>query len=72
MAYDMRSQMYDLNDCIASANSPVARAAAGLTNFTQLFQISPSKLVLGGKLSINSSTYFRAIISFVFSPMVLL
>jgi len=47
MAYDLRSQMYDLNDCIASANSPIARVAAGLTNFTQLFQISPSKLVLG-------------------------
>ncbi|CAF1246887.1 unnamed protein product [Rotaria sordida] len=47
MAYDLRSQIYDLNDCIASANSPIARVAAGLNNFTQIFQISPSKLVLG-------------------------
>lgn len=48
MAYDLRSQIYDLQDCIASANSPIARVDAGLTNFTQLFHISPSKLVLGG------------------------
>jgi len=52
MAYDLRSQMYDLNDCIASANSPIARVAAGLNNFTQIFDISPSKLVLGGMLFI--------------------
>jgi hypothetical protein len=48
--------MYDLNDCVASANSPIARVAAGLTNFTQIFQIAPAKLVLGGKLFILSSS----------------
>ncbi|CAF3315015.1 unnamed protein product [Rotaria socialis] len=47
MAYDLRSQIYDLNDCVASANSPIVQVAAGLTNFTQIFQIPPSKLVLG-------------------------
>ncbi|CAF1210743.1 unnamed protein product [Adineta ricciae] len=47
MAYDLRSQIYDLNDCIASANSPIARVAAGLTNYTQVFEIASSKLVLG-------------------------
>lgn len=57
MAYDLRSQMYNLNDCIASANSPVARVAAGLTNFTELFQISSSKLVLGGMLLFMNSCY---------------
>ena len=31
MAYDLRSQIYDLQDCIASANSPIARVDAGLT-----------------------------------------
>ncbi len=64
MAYDLRSQMYDLNDCIASANSPIARVAAGLTNFTQIFQISSSKLVLGGMLVIISPPYFHALLSF--------
>lgn len=59
MAYDMRSQMFDLNDCIASANSPVARVAAGLTNLTQLFQISPSKLVLGGKFFLKKKQFPR-------------
>lgn len=48
MAYDLRSQIYDLNDCVASANAPIARVAAGLTNFTEVFQIVPWKLVLGG------------------------
>ena len=48
MAYDLRSQIYDLQDCVASANSPIARVDAGLTNFTQLFDIPSSKLVLGG------------------------
>ena len=49
MGYDVRSQIFDLNDCIASANSPIASLQAGLTNYTQLFHISPWKLVLGGK-----------------------
>lgn len=57
MAYDMRSQIYDLTDCIASANSPVARVADGLTNFTQVFQVPSSKLVLGGMLLIISLLY---------------
>ncbi|CAF1326622.1 unnamed protein product [Adineta steineri] len=47
MAYDLRSQIYDLNDCIASANSPIARVEGGLTNYTDIFHIAPSKLVLG-------------------------
>jgi Di-N-acetylchitobiase len=50
MAYDLRSQIYDVNDCIASANSPIARINAGLSNFTDLLGISSSKLVLGGIL----------------------
>lgn len=48
MAYDLRSQIYNLTDCIASANAPIDRVAAGLTNFTTVFDIAPSKLVLGG------------------------
>ena len=59
MAYDLRSQIYGLNDCIASANSPVARVASGLTNFTEIFQIPSSKLVLGGMLYIIYY-YFRS------------
>ena len=53
MGYDVRSEIFDVNDCIASANSPVASLQAGLTNYTQLFQISPWKLVLGGKNTIH-------------------
>ena len=60
MAYDMRSQIYDLTDCIASANSPVARVGDGLTNFTQTFQIPSSKLVLGGMLLIISFPLFSS------------
>jgi hypothetical protein len=70
MAYDLRSQMYDLNDCIASANSPIARVAAGLNNFTQNFQIAPSKLVLGGKLFIMLYYYFQTNLSFQFLGIV--
>jgi len=62
--------MYDLNDCIASANSPIARVAAGLNNFTQNFQITPSKLVLGGKLFIISYYYFQTNLSFQFLGIV--
>jgi hypothetical protein len=69
MAYDLRSQMYDLNDCIASANSPIARVAAGLSNFTQIFHIDPSKLILGGKLFINSS---QRILSFQYLGIVMI
>jgi hypothetical protein len=64
MAYDLRSQIYNLSDCIASANSPIARVAAGLDNFTQIFQISPSKLVLGGKLFIQFFLFFQTTLSF--------
>ena len=49
MGYDVRSEIFDINDCIASANAPIASLQAGLVNYTQLFQISPWKLVLGGK-----------------------
>ena len=70
MAYDLRSQIYDLNDCIASANSPIARVAAGLTNYTQVFEIASSKLVLGGNLF--SLSYGFQMMSFVFSTLVLL
>jgi hypothetical protein len=63
--------MYDLNDCIASANSPIARVAAGLNNFTQNFQITPSKLVLGGKLFIILDYYyFQRNLSFQFLGIV--
>jgi len=64
--------MYDLNDCIASANSPIARVAAGLNNFTQNFQITPSKLVLGGKLFIISYYYFQTNLSFQFLGIVMI
>lgn len=71
MAYDLRSQMYDLHDCIASANSPIARVAAGLTNFTELFHISASKLVLGGML-LHIYFFYFSIKQLSFSPLVLL
>jgi hypothetical protein len=58
--------MYNLNDCIASANSPIARVAAGLNNFTQIFDISPSKLVLGGMLFIF--LFSKKILSFFSVP----
>ena len=47
MSYDMRSQIYNMSDCVASANSPLHRVAAGLRNYTQLLDIAGSKLVLG-------------------------
>ena len=68
MAYDLRSQMYALNDCIASANSPIARVAAGLTNFTELLHISASKLVLGGMSLHIDFFYFRLDLFFLSVP----
>lgn len=63
MGYDVRSQIFDINDCIASANAPIASLQAGLVNYTQLFQIPPSKLVLGGKdtsdISLICISYFK-------------
>lgn len=47
MSYDMRSQIYNLTDCVASANSPVHRVAAGLHNYTALLGVPAAKLVLG-------------------------
>jgi hypothetical protein len=49
MGYDVRSQIFHLKDCIASANAPIASLQAGLTNYTDLFHVSPWKLVLGCK-----------------------
>ncbi|CAF1192466.1 unnamed protein product, partial [Didymodactylos carnosus] len=47
MSYDMRSQIFDTNDCIASANSPIHLVSNGLFNFTRLLDIPVNKLVLG-------------------------
>ena len=46
MSYDLRSQIYDLSDCQASANSPIRRVEEGLRNYTRL-GVKPSQLVLG-------------------------
>ena len=61
MGYDVRSQIFDIDDCIASANAPILGLQAGLTNYTQLFNISPWKLVLGGEYSMQ---FFGASIFF--------
>ncbi len=53
MGYDVSSQIFHLKDCIASANAPIASLQAGLTNYTELFRISPWKLVLGCKYSMH-------------------
>ena len=58
MGYDVRSEIFDVDDCIASANAPIASLQAGLVNYTQLFQISPWKLVLGGKNSTHLCSMF--------------
>ena len=47
MSYDLRSQIYNMTDCVASANSPIHRVAAGLHNYTALAGVAGSKLVLG-------------------------
>ena len=46
MSYDLRSQIYNMTDCVASANSPIHRVAAGLHNYT-LLGVPGNKLVLG-------------------------
>lgn len=73
MAYDLRSQIYNLQDCVASANAPLARVIAGLNNFTDYFQVLPSKLVLGGLLfDFSNFSSFDLCISIDFSSLVLL
>lgn len=51
MAYDMRSQVFPPNPCIASANSPFPLVMEGLLNFTapppQGLGLDPNKLILG-------------------------
>ena len=47
MSYDMRSQIYNMTDCVASANSPVHRVADGLRNYTLLYDVPGNKMVLG-------------------------
>eukprot|EP01099_Mayorella_cantabrigiensis_P003443 TRINITY_DN2640_c0_g1_i3.p1 TRINITY_DN2640_c0_g1~~TRINITY_DN2640_c0_g1_i3.p1 ORF type:complete len:292 (+),score=42.46 TRINITY_DN2640_c0_g1_i3:355-1230(+) len=46
MDYDTRSQIYDLSDCVAAANSPIQLVKDGMKNFTKL-GISPDQLVIG-------------------------
>ena len=58
MGYDVRSQIFHLKDCIASANAPIASLQVGLTNYTELFHISPWKLVLGREYSIHCSDLY--------------
>lgn len=73
MAYDLRSQIYNLQDCVASANAPLLRVIAGLNNFTDYFQVPTSKLVLGGSSLDFSKFYsFHLFVSFDFSSLVLL
>ena len=55
MAYDMRSQIFDLDDCRASANSPIRLVEAGLRNYTRL-GVQPHKLVLGVPWSASHTT----------------
>jgi len=50
MAYDMQSQIFDLERCVADANSPLPRVERGLTEFLRqvpALRADPSKLVLG-------------------------
>jgi di-N-acetylchitobiase len=46
MSYDLRSQVWDLSDCVASANSPIRRVIAGVLNYTAL-GIPTANMVLG-------------------------
>ena len=46
MAYDMRSQVFWPNPCIASANSPLPSVFEGMSNWTNL-GVDSSKLILG-------------------------
>lgn len=46
MAYDMRSQVFWPEPCIASANSPLPLVFEGMNNWTDL-GVDPSKLILG-------------------------
>lgn len=46
MDYDMRSQVFPPDPCLASANSPLPLLEAGMRNFTAL-GVPPSKLILG-------------------------
>jgi len=46
MSYDLRSQIYDMKDCVASANSPIRLVYEGVMNYT-LLGISSDQLVLG-------------------------
>ena len=52
MGYDIRSQIWDEDDCIAWANAGIDDLRAGLLNYTQLFHISPWKLVHGCEYTI--------------------
>ena len=65
MAYDLRSQIYDLEDCVASANSPIARVDEGLTKFTDLLRIPSSQLVLGGSFDCIPDKAYWTVISFL-------
>ena len=56
MSYDLRSQVFDLSDCQASANSPIALVEAGLRNYTQM-GISAQQLVLGVPWSAAAHTH---------------
>ena len=46
MSYDLRSQVWLLSDCIASANAPIRRVIAGVLNYTAL-GIPTSSMILG-------------------------
>lgn len=49
MGYDIRSQIWESDDCIAWANAGIDDLRGGLVNYTELLHISPWKLVLGRK-----------------------
>ena len=61
MGYDVQSQIFHLKDCIASANAPIVSLQAGLTNYTELFHISPWKLVLGRKYCMHFSDVYLSL-----------
>lgn len=46
MDYDIRSQVFSPNPCIASANSPITSTNYGITEFLKL-GIPSNKLILG-------------------------